>query len=128
MVRCEVTIKFTRSLSKQLSQSVRCKVFFQASCFGGQLSQWRVCLVVSLHGDQFTAVSLRRPVVVYQTNTTHSFIVYIFYLSLYPPYSVHNLYKSENTVLSKSISRLLTFLASFLATKKNTLCTGLTAT
>ena len=32
-------------------------MFFRASCFGGQLSQWQVCLAVSLHGSQFTAVS-----------------------------------------------------------------------
>ena len=48
--------------------SVRCEVFFRASCFGGQLSWWQVCFAVSLHGGQFTAVScleasLRRPVV-----------------------------------------------------------------
>ena len=38
-----------------------------------------------------------------QTNTAHSFIVYIFY----PSYSVRNLHKSGNTVFSKSISCLL---------------------
>ena len=45
---------------------------FRASCFGGQLSWWRVCFAISLHGGHLTVVSclaasLRRSVVVYRT-------------------------------------------------------------
>ena len=34
---------------------------FRASCFDGQLSWWRDCFAVSLHGGQFAAISCRAP-------------------------------------------------------------------